>query len=259
MLSLSRRRKALGLLIGSTIIGSGIFVQLDRSQQLRVTSGLQGVKRAGRAAVVWTRLVLDYKLLYRSKPDLEGPDEEENARKLAEFKEKRKRIHERNAARILRLCESNGGLFVKMGQHAASLRPAVPEEYISVLSKLQDQAPIKSVEDVDLVLRNELDDVNYEEISNGLCPEPVGSASLAQVHKCILKNGKTVAVKIQHIGLEWVVKSDINIVKLADFVASKIFSDEGYSLAWAVREFEKNLRQELGTFVQPIRIFDRSC
>lgn len=228
-------------LAGAGVLGTSVYMQLDRSQQIKVLSSIQSVKRAGHAVWVWGRLVVDYKSLYKNKP----PAGEGNAEEVLKFKELRKQVHERNAARVLSLCEGNGGIFIKMGQYAASLRSAIPDEYIEELRKLQDQAPTRPLEDVCLVLEQELDENAYHEIVEGLDPEPLGSASLAQVHRCTLRNGKSKAIKVQHLGLDSIVRSDLQIARVLDWLATKLFNEEGYSLGWAVREFEKNLAQEM--------------
>lgn len=56
----------------------------------------------------------------------------------------------------LEMCSSNGGIFVKMGQHAATLAPAVPAEYVERLAQLQDRAPESTWAEVLEVLNTEL-------------------------------------------------------------------------------------------------------
>lgn len=51
-------------------------------------------------------------------------------------------VHLRAANRLLRLCQKNGGVYIKIGQHLANLDYLIPQEYIEVLSTLFDAAPL---------------------------------------------------------------------------------------------------------------------
>lgn len=56
-------------------------------------------------------------------------------------------VHERNANRLLELFRRNAGVYIKVGQHLANLDLLLPQEYISRLSSLFDDAPVSSYED----------------------------------------------------------------------------------------------------------------
>ena len=60
--------------------------------------------------------------------------------------------------------------------------------------------------------------------------EPVGTASLAQVHKAKLKDGTLVAVKVQHSYVQKQSKGDIYLVKFACYMTEKIFKDFKYKV-----------------------------
>jgi aarF domain-containing kinase len=96
-------------------------------------------------------------------------------------------------------------------------------------------------------IRNEIADVTLaEEMIQGLNPEPLGTASLAQVHASTLsRSGQTVAIKVQHGNLVNVIASDLFVIKWLDRAASELFREDNFSLADAVSEFEQNLKQEL--------------
>ncbi|CAE7223846.1 adck1 [Symbiodinium natans] len=151
----------------------------------------------------------------------------------------------------LQMCRGNGGLFVKIGQHAATLAPAVPPEYVQHLSLLQDRAPAGDWEDVKMVICSELgvelgaDPASKDGVFREFDVDPVGSASLAQVHRAKLRDGSEVAVKVQHRHIESVVASDIFIVRFLERLMSHVFRQEGFSMAWAIDEFERNVQHEL--------------
>jgi len=234
------RRTLLVVSAGSAVGGAVWYANQDKDGRFMFRTKLLGVQRAARAGVVWGRLVAQYKYLSWTRPAEDASEAEKQ-----KFVERKKKYHDHGAQLVLKLCQTNGGLFIKMGQHAASMRPAIPDQYVDTLTLLQDRAPERDLDEVVLVLEKELDKSVSKEMIEGLDPRPVGSASLAQVHKCRLKSGKVLAVKVQHAGLEKIVESDLQVIKFLDWAATKLFPDEDYSLAWAVREFETNLKQEL--------------
>ena len=74
----------------------------------------------------------------------------------------------------------------------------IPEEYIKAFDPTYYEAPQSSFDDVQAIIKEDLGKP-LEEIFSEFDPKPIASASLAQVHRAILKStGKEVAVKIQH-------------------------------------------------------------
>mmetsp|Transcript_27217 Transcript_27217/g.43754 ORF Transcript_27217/g.43754 Transcript_27217/m.43754 type:complete len:366 (+) Transcript_27217:95-1192(+) len=191
--------------------------------------------RVARTLFVFSQLVLEYKVLkWKSK----GLDDAEEC-KL------RHAANNKGAGLVLELCRRNGGIFIKLGQHAASLKNAIPVEYIKTLQVLQDNAPPRPMEDVYAVIDANIGLERFHALVEEIDEVPMGCASLAQVHKAKLKDGNIVALKIQHRNLRKVVASDVTLFKYLNWTVSKLFADEGFSLAWALNEFEQNLRQEL--------------
>lgn len=121
--------------------------------------------------------------------------------------EKRKRDPEN-----LRLVfEELGPTFIKIGQILSTRPDILPQAYIVELSKLQDNAPSFSFEQVkDLVeedLSRDLFDIfdSFEKV-------PVASASVAQVHNAVLKGGTPVIVKVQRPDIEDRIIDDLDIL-----------------------------------------------
>ena len=77
-----------------------------------------------------------------------------------------------------------GSAFIKIGQLLSARPDLIPNTWIQELSKLQDQVPNFSFTQVEETIRNELGS-KFNEIDQIIC-DPVGSASLAQVHSCLL-------------------------------------------------------------------------
>lgn len=81
------------------------------------------------------------------------------------------------------------------------------------------------------------------EIFNSIEPEPLGTASLAQVHKATLKDGSVVAVKVQHPYVQGNAKVDMKTMEYLVKLMSKVFPE--FKFQWLVDESKKNIPQEL--------------
>jgi len=107
--------------------------------------------------------------------------------------------------------EELGPTFIKIGQILSTRPDILPIEYINELVKLQDSAPpfpfetVKEIIETDL--RKPISDI-FKEID----PDPVASASVAQVHDAVLINGKRVIIKVQRPDIEDQLLEDIGIL-----------------------------------------------
>ena len=105
-----------------------------------------------------------------------------------------------------------GPAFVKAGQ-ALSTRPdIIPVVLLEELSQLQDQLPGFEGDKAMELIEEDLEK-NIKNIFHEIDKEPISAASLGQVHKAILKNGDTVAVKVQRPGLREQITLDLYIVR----------------------------------------------
>ncbi|KAL7534306.1 LOW QUALITY PROTEIN: hypothetical protein ACHAXR_009195 [Thalassiosira sp. AJA248-18] len=150
-------------------------------------------------------------------------------------------IHQRNADRLLQLCRSNGGVYIKVGQHLANLDLLLPEDYTFFTF---DDAPVSSYQDVCKVVKEELGS-SPDELFSEFSHEPLASASLAQVHvgHCRETN-KKLAIKVQHKGLRETSKGDLLAMSTVVNVAEKIF-EEKFTLGWICEELTPQLPKEL--------------
>ncbi|KAF7129985.1 hypothetical protein RHSIM_Rhsim10G0183800 [Rhododendron simsii] len=195
-----------------------------------IRAGISGIVRSSRA--VWTiaSTVVDYKYSLHGLSE----DSDDYRRVLSE-------VHLCSARRILQLCEANKGFYVKAGQFVAALRQ-VPKEYSSTLSSLQDQAVPFHFKAIKEVLTSSLGP-DLSEIFLSFDEHPVAAASIAQVHRAVLKDHQEVAVKVQYPGLEHQFKIDIAAMSfLSKFVA--LFFPE-YRFGWLVSEFAESVALEL--------------
>uniref|UniRef100_A0A7E4UUU0 ABC1 domain-containing protein n=1 Tax=Panagrellus redivivus TaxID=6233 RepID=A0A7E4UUU0_PANRE len=191
-----------------------------------------GAVRFARAGLTASEIIVDYK--WNLLGLTSGSEEYATAMKGA---------HQRGADRILDLCKANGGVFIKVGQHVAALQYLLPDEYTSTLSVLHSKAPESDLDEVKAVVRDSLGK-DLDEIFSSFDPQPVGVASLAQVHPAVLRStGEKVAVKIQHPRVK--ARSIVDIATMEFFVriAAAVFPD--FKLMWLVDEVKRNLPIEL--------------
>lgn len=154
-----------------------------------------------------------------------------------------KACHKRCAQRTLTAMELNGSIFIKLGQHLSSMGYLLPYEWTDTFVPLQDKCPISSYESIENMYfrdtgRHILDD--FEEFSH----EPLGAASLAQVHTARLKDSaQAVAVKVQHPSLEEWVPLDLALTRYTFRTLKKAFPE--YDMEWLSEEMDSSLPQEL--------------
>ncbi|KAJ7188203.1 ABC1 family-domain-containing protein [Mycena filopes] len=145
--------------------------------------------------------VLDYKFSQLPKSASEG----DRLRALSE-------CHTRSAHRVLKALLANGGIFIKLGQHMASLL-VLPREWTSTMRPLQDECEPTPYEDVAAMFRSDVG-ADLSELFDDFDPVPIGVASLAQVHVGLdRKTGRRVAIKIQHPHLAEFCDIDMAVVE----------------------------------------------
>ncbi|MBW2980402.1 hypothetical protein KY360_03230 [Candidatus Woesearchaeota archaeon] len=150
-----------------------------------------------------------------------------------------------NPERLRLTFERLGPTFIKFGQ-VLSLRPdLLPKEYIRELEKLQDKVPQFSSKDARKIVEKELGGPISKFFSR-FEEKPIASASIAQVHKAVLKNKKTVAVKILRPKVRNIMESDIEIMtQIAKLMERHIPKLRRYKPTAIVNEFSEWTKREL--------------
>ncbi|XP_044022332.1 aarF domain-containing protein kinase 1 isoform X3 [Siniperca chuatsi] len=151
-------------------------------------------------------------------------------------------VHLRSAERLRDLCCANRGTFIKVGQHLGALDYLLPEEYTSTLKVLHSRAPQSSMEEIQQVIREDLGK-ELSELFVSFEEKPQGAASLAQVHKAVLHDGRTVAVKVQHPKVQRQSSKDIVVMEVLLRAVHWLFPD--FAFMWLVEEAKKNMPLEL--------------
>ncbi len=137
-----------------------------------------------------------------------------------------------------------GSAFIKIGQLLSARPDLIPNTWIQELTKLQDQVPNFSFEQVEETIREELGS-KFNEIDE-IIGDPVGSASLAQVHKATLKDGKKVAFKVQRPNLKELFIIDLGIMQqIAGLLQKNKNWSRGRNWVEIAKECRKVLMKEL--------------
>ena len=151
--------------------------------------------------------------------------------------------HKRCALRTLKTMEKNGSIFIKLGQHLSSMNYLLPSEWTETFVPLQDHCPVSDYESVADMFLQETGQSIHERFDY-FHRDPIGAASLAQVHLARMKNGhEDVAVKVQHPALKEWVPLDLALTRIT-FSTLKWFFPE-YDLEWLSNEMDLSLPQEL--------------
>ena len=121
--------------------------------------------------------------------------------------------------------EELGPSFVKIGQTLSTRSEILPQAYCDELAKLQTECDPLPFDQVMKALADIFGESLYS-IFDEIDPEPLGSASLAQVHKAYLANGDVVAVKVQRPGVKATMAQDIDIMRVMARRATRFAKSE---------------------------------
>eukprot|EP00250_Pteridium_aquilinum_P017177 c23492_g1_i1 orf=528-2114(+) len=161
--------------------------------------------------------------------------------------------HEWAADKVYSLCYELGGFFLKVAQLIGKPDLA-PEAWVKKLVTLCDAAPATPVSIVKCVLEHELG-LTVEELFEEFHSSPIGSASVAQVHRARIKGAKNdVAVKVQHPGVEELMMTDIRNLKA--FAAFLERYDMKFDMLSVVDELEEQVGLEFD-FQREAKSMDR--
>lgn len=147
----------------------------------------------------------------------------------------------RNAARIAEtLGEMKGGA-MKLGQMLSLHEGLLPPEVSAVLSVLQKEAPAVPFDKMKRKLRREIPD--FQSLFESIDPNAFASASIGQVHRGVLRDGREVAVKIQYPNVDRMVRADLKNLKALMGSLVGLFTDIDFEPIWD--EVRERLVEEL--------------
>ncbi|KAF5385816.1 hypothetical protein D9615_002577 [Tricholomella constricta] len=211
------------------VLGGAGWVAYENSQPFRHTLlAVMRCSRVGRAAILG---VIDYKATFARKYESDN-----------EYTQALSQCHTRSAQRVLRALLANGGVFIKMGQHLASLY-VLPVEWTSTMRPLQDQCEPTEYDAFDSLFQTDMG-MSLTEMFEEFNPTPVGVASLAQVHiGTHRETGKQVAVKLQHPHLAEFCDIDMEMVEVTLGWIKYWFPE--FEFTWLGEEMRTNLPKEM--------------
>ncbi|MEO7330004.1 MAG: AarF/UbiB family protein [Minicystis sp.] len=130
---------------------------------------------------------------------------------------RRKRVDQKNAQRLLAAMLKLRGVFIKLGQVLSIMGGFLPRAYTKALEQLQDQVPPHPYSDLEAALRESFGK-SPEELFASIDHEPLAAASLGQVHRATLKDGRKVAVKFLYPKIRGMISVDMRVLGLAILV-----------------------------------------
>jgi predicted unusual protein kinase regulating ubiquinone biosynthesis (AarF/ABC1/UbiB family) len=152
------------------------------------------------------------------------------------------RHHRASAEGAYRLAVWLEGLPIKVCQFLGTRADVLPAEYVEVLARLQDRVPPRPLSLLLPVLRQQLGRP-VEQAFAALDPQPIASASLAQVHRGRLPDGREVAIKIQYPDIDRIIAADIRNFTILVRILARLEPDFDFRVL--IEEVERYVPLEL--------------
>jgi predicted unusual protein kinase regulating ubiquinone biosynthesis (AarF/ABC1/UbiB family) len=147
-----------------------------------------------------------------------------------------------SAREFRRALEELGTTFVKLGQLLSSRPDMLPDVYIEELGRLVDEIPAVPFAELAPIVHGDLGADAFSSID----PEPTATASVAQIHPALLRDGREVVVKIRRPGIEDQVELDLDLLRTTAASAERHFETARMlQLEALADELETHLRAEL--------------
>ena len=138
-----------------------------------------------------------------------------------------------------------GPAYIKLGQILSTRPDLLPRPYIEELTHLQDDVPPMRYEDVENTIEQELH-ARISKLFASFDSDPLGSASLGQVHAAELRDGRSVVIKVQRPNLREQLSEDIEFFReLATFLTDHTSAGSRIDLIGVVQQVERALVDEL--------------
>ena len=146
--------------------------------------------------------------------------------------------------------EELGPTFIKFGQLLASRPDLVPQDYLEEMSLLQDQVQTLDFSVIESVLAEELGP-DWKNNFSMIEEKPLGSASIAQVHRAQLKTGESIVLKVQRPGIVQTINDDLNVLYfIAELLETYIPELRPFNPTGMVDEYFKTLELETNFVVE---------
>ncbi len=141
--------------------------------------------------------------------------------------------------------EAMGPTYVKLGQVLAGRPDLLPDNYRAALERLQDKVKPFSYEEVEKIVESELG-VRISKAFSLFGTEPVAAASLGQVHRATLRDGRAVVVKVQRPDIRAQIAEDFEVLaEIAGFMDNHTELGKRQRFGAVLEEFRLTIQQEL--------------
>jgi predicted unusual protein kinase regulating ubiquinone biosynthesis (AarF/ABC1/UbiB family) len=141
--------------------------------------------------------------------------------------------------------EALGPTFIKLGQLLSTRADLLPQPYLDALARLQDDLEPFPYADVERIVEEELG-VRISKAFAEFEQTPTAAASLGQVHRAVLRGGRTVAVKVQRPGIRERVEKDLNALEEVAAMFDRFFgAARKVDAVRLLQEFRRTLMSEL--------------
>jgi predicted unusual protein kinase regulating ubiquinone biosynthesis (AarF/ABC1/UbiB family) len=141
--------------------------------------------------------------------------------------------------------ERLGPTFIKLGQVLSTRTDLLPAAYLTALARLQDNVAPFAFSEVQEIVEEELG-VRLAKAFSAFDESPAAAASLGQVHRAALRDGRPVAVKVQRPGIADQVRVDLQALEeVAQFLDRHSDAGRRYNLTGIVREFVESMLAEM--------------
>jgi len=158
---------------------------------------------------------------------------------------KRSESADPKAAELAADLERLGPTFVKLGQLLSTRGDILPPAYLDALRRLQDKVEPFPYEEVEEIVQAELG-VRISKAFSRFDREPIAAASLGQVHRAALRDGRPVAVKVQRPSIREQITEDLEAFReIAQVLAGRTEVGKRFDIESMVEEFRKTLLREL--------------
>lgn len=152
---------------------------------------------------------------------------------------------ERDAVRLAKDLEAMGPTFVKLGQLMSTRSDLLSPAHLRALCRLQDDVEAFPAEEAAEVFEKELG-VSVKDAFSSFEPTPIASASLGQVYRAKLRDGRRVVVKVQRPGIEDQVAADVAALEeLAKLIDTHTDAGRRYGFRDLLDQFRRSLLEEL--------------
>nr|WP_306464926.1 AarF/ABC1/UbiB kinase family protein [Chromobacterium sp. ASV5] len=152
--------------------------------------------------------------------------------------------------RVRQAFEELGPTFIKLGQILSTRVDVFPPEWIDEFEKLQNRVPPVGEDAVRQLLRQSLGN-EPEALFASFDMQPIGSASIAQVHRARLFDGSDVAVKLRRPGIQDKVEADLRILAhLAALLETEFPELRRFQPGGIAAQFSRSLRRELDLAIE---------